>query len=212
MENISSQCPDHCWSDVALARLFFCRIWSLRAAFGVCVLLSEMIDRQRLISKKRWYSIELMPPRLKTTAGFLLAISPARKKITINSPRESSARAKYARNSMYIYIYISIIEYQGRVSSGDPSPRKPPDWILDSIWIPWEWILKNVWTPFSFQNNTEACLSLQSCICFLCDIQMRWVWMLLTFRRFFFQTCVTPNQRVDYSFFPRRVPIDSAIP
>ena len=95
-----------------------------------------------------------MPPRLKTIAGFLIAISAPMKKITINVPKESSARAKHARDSVYIYIYIciSIIEYQGRVSGGDQSPRRPPDWILDSVWIPWEWILNTVWIPFSFQK------------------------------------------------------------
>ena len=77
-----------------------------------------------------------MPPRLKTTAGFLIAISASMKKITIHFPKESNARAKHARDSVYIYIYIFIIEYQGRVSGGDQSPRRPPGMILDSIWIP----------------------------------------------------------------------------
>ena len=92
LENISSQCPDHCSSDVALALLLSCSTCSLRAAFGVCVLFSELIDRQRLRSKKRWYSIELMPPGLKSTACFLIAMPPPIKNIRINFPRESSAR------------------------------------------------------------------------------------------------------------------------
>ena len=24
-------------------------------------------------------------------------------------------------------------------------PRRPPEWILDAIWIPWDWILKYFW-------------------------------------------------------------------
>ena len=55
-------------------------------------------------------------------------------------------------------------------------------------------------------------LLLQFSISFLRAIQMRWVCMLWTFRKVFFQNCVTPQHWVDYSFFPRPVPIDSTTP
>ena len=100
---------------------------------------------------------------------------------------------------IYIYIYIYISEYQGRVSGAGQSGG-----LQAWFWTPFGLLGNGFWIIFGYhfrsQNKTDACLSLQFCISFLRDIQ-RWLCMLLTFRRLFFQTCVTSNQNVDYSFF-----------